>query len=426
MSDGYIEKMQRLENEFNSLILRADQCYIDKGCKHSKEECLYLQKAMDIQSKMANISLGAEREYHIGQTRELNKRLNETIFAIDPEYFKRKVEEKKNGQSKSRGDSSSSSTSDSNITDLSDETVKNWFKPIPAHSFADVTGMDDVKKKLRSCMDDAKLDRIKEYLGIRKQKSYFFVGPPGCGKTYIVEAFANEFADKDCKYISLNSSDILSKYVGDAEKIVTKLFEVAEEVAKEKPCIVFIDEIDGVCKNRALPNLPEYAASITTAFLTGYNRIKNSDKRIIFLGATNYPERVDSAMLDRVELINIPFPDKECRIMKFKKELGGKICLTDGFSYDEIGELTSKTVYNYRDIERLCDELKIQVMNEVISRYSSEDAAVEALKTGEFGINRSLYLSASSKCRPTPKDSIIKQLEDWNKKYEDGEVDDEV
>lgn len=425
MSDSYIERMQRLENEFNSLILRADQCYIDKGCKHSKEECLYLQKAIDIQSEMANISLGAAREYHIGQRRELNKRLNETIFAIDPEYFKRKVEEKKNGQSKSKGDSSSSSTSGSNIAE------PDWFGDIPAHSFADVTGMDDVKKKLRSCMEDAKLERIKEYLGIRKQKSYFFVGPPGCGKTFIVEAFANEFANKEtdieadkvCKYISLNSSDILSKYVGDAEKIVTKLFEVAENNA---PCIVFIDEIDGVCKNRALPNLPEYAASITTAFLTGYNRIKNSDKRIIFLGATNYPERVDSAMLDRVELINIPFPDKECRIMKFKKELGGKICLTDGFSYDDIGELTSKTVYNYRDIERLCDELKIRVMSEVISRYSSEDAAVEALKTGEFGINRNLYLSVSSKCRPTPKDSIIKQLEDWNKKYEDGEVDDEV
>ncbi len=425
MSDSYIERMQRLENEFNSLILRADQCYIDKGCKHSKEECLYLQKAMDIQSEMANISLGAAREYHIGQRRELNKRLNETIFAIDPEYFKRKVEEKKNGQSKSKGDSSSSSTSGSNIAE------PDWFGDIPAHSFADVTGMDDVKKKLRSCMEDAKLERIKEYLGIRKQKSYFFVGPPGCGKTFIVEAFANEFANKEtdieadkvCKYISLNSSDILSKYVGDAEKIVTKLFEVAENNA---PCIVFIDEIDGVCKNRALPNLPEYAASITTAFLTGYNRIKNSDKRIIFLGATNYPERVDSAMLDRVELINIPFPDKECRIMKFKKELGGRICLTEGFSYDEIGELTSKTVYNYRDIERLCDELKIRVMSEVINRYSSEDTAVEALKTGEFGINRSLFLSVSSKCRPTPKDSIIKQLEDWNKKYEDGEVDDEV
>lgn len=112
--------------------------------------------------------------------------------------------------------------------------------------------------------------------------------------------------------------------------------------------------------------------------------------------------------------------------MKFQRELGGKINLTDGFSYDEIGELTDKTVYNYRDIERLCEELKNHVMSEVISRYRSEDKAIEALKSGEFGINKELYLAVSGKCRPTPKDSIIEQLEEWNKKYEEGEFDGEL
>ena len=418
MADYYMDKIQRLENTCNSWIQKADQIFIDNDCRHSKEECQCLQRAISIRSEMANLSFGVEREYQIRRMNELNKRLNEAIFAIDPEFFKRKSEEKKSGKSKPK--SSSSVASSSSVSAPPDETVQGWFKNIPSHSFDDVTGMEDVKKKLKACMEDAKLERIKDYLGIRKQKSYFFVGPPGCGKTYIIEAFAHEFADADCKYLSLNSSDILSKYVGDAEKIVTKLFEVAEDNA---PCIVFIDEIDGVCKNRSLPNLPEYAASITTAFLTGYNRIKNSDKRIIFLGATNYPALVDSAMLDRVELINIPFPDKKGRIMKFQRELGGKINLTDGFSYDEIGELTSKTVYNYRDIERLCEELKYHVMSESVNRYKSEDRAIEALKSGEFGINKELYLAVSDKCKPTPKDSIIKQLEEWNKKYEDGEFD---
>lgn len=423
MADYYMDKIQRLENTCNSWIQRADQCFIDNNCKHSKEECQYLQRAINVRSEMANLSFGVEREYQNRRMRELNKRLNEAIFAIDPEFFKRKSEEKKTGRSKPKGEGSGAAASSGNVSDPSDETVNGWFKDVPSHSFADVTGMEDVKKKLKACMEDAKLEKIKDYLGIRKQKSYFFVGPPGCGKTYIIEAFAHEFADSDCKYLSLNSADILSRYVGDAEKIVTKLFEVAEDNA---PCIVFIDEIDGVCKNRSLPNLPEYAASITTAFLTGYNRIKNSNKRIIFLGATNYPALVDSAMLDRVELINIPFPDKKGRIMKFQRELGGKINLTDGFSYDEIGELTDKTVYNYRDIERLCEELKNHVMSEVISRYRSEDKAIEALKSGEFGINKELYLAVSGKCRPTPKDSIIEQLEEWNKKYEEGEFDGEL
>lgn len=421
MADYYMDKIQRLENMCNSWIQRADQCFIDNDCKHSKEECQCLQRAINIRSEMANLSFGVERDYQNRRMKELSKRLNEAIFAIDPEFFKRKSAEK--NQNKSKSGSSSPAAPTSNAPDLPDDTVKGWFKDIPAHSFDDVTGMDEVKKKLKACMEDAKLERLKDYLGIRKQKSYFFVGPPGCGKTFIIEAFAHEFADADCKYLSLNSADILSKYVGDAEKIVTKLFEVAEDNA---PCIVFIDEIDGVCKNRSLPNLPEYAASITTAFLTGYNRIKNSDKRIIFLGATNYPALVDSAMLDRVELINIPFPDKEGRIMKFRKELGGKINLIDGFSYDEIGELTDKTVYNYRDIERLCDEIKNRIMIEAVERYSSESAAIEALRSGEFGVSKELFMEACGKCRPTPKDSIIEQLAKWNKKYEDGEFSEET
>lgn len=420
MADYYIDKIQRLENICNSWIQRADQAFLDNDCKHSKEECQCLQRAINTRSEMATLSIGVERDYHTRRMHELNRRLNEAIYAIDPEYFNKKNAEKKAAKSKSDGLGKDIAAPVKNSPEVSDETIQRWFKDIPSHSFDDVKGMNDVKKKLKACMEDAKLERIKDYLGIRKQKSYFFVGPPGCGKTYIIEAFAHEFADDGCKYLALNSADILSRYVGDAEKIVSKLFEVAEDNA---PCIVFIDEIDGVCKNRSLPNLPEYAASITNAFLTGYNRIKNSDKRIIFLGATNYPAQVDAAMLDRVELINIPFPDKAARIMKFQSELSGRINLTDGFSYSEIGDLTEKPIYNYRDIERLCDELKISVMNEALNRYNSEEAAIDALKSGEIGINKELYMAASKKCRPSPKDSIIEQIKAWNKKYADGEFD---
>ena len=235
----------------------------------------------------------------------------------------------------------------------------------------------------------------------------------------MIKAFAHELVNKDYKYLSLVGSDILSKYVGDAEKTITRLFEVAEENA---PCIVFIDEIDGVCKNRSLPNLPEYAASITTAFLTGYNRINASDKPIIFIGATNYPNQVDNAMLDRVELINVPFPDQAGRVLKFRQELGKCIQLTDGFTFEAMGEITEsdneEEQYNYRDIERLCEELKVMVMDNVMNLYPSEDAAVQALKAGTYGINRQLFEEGRKRCLPTPKKSIIKELREWRKQFE--------
>ena len=143
-------------------------------------------------------------------------------------------------------------------------------------------------------------------------------------------------------------SDILSRYVGEAEKIITRLFEEAE---KNAPCIVFIDEVDGVCKNRSQPNLPEYAASLTTAFLTGYNRINSSDKPIIFIGATNYPNQVDNAMLDRVELVRVPFPDTDARESAFRRQFSKLITLEDGFTFEDIADATA--TYNFRDIDRL-------------------------------------------------------------------------
>ena len=230
--------------------------------------------------------------------------------------------------------------------------------------------MEELKGKLRQCVVDTRVGKLKDYLGIPKLHSFFFIGPPGCGKTFIVEAFAHELMEQDYKYLSLAGSDILSRYVGDAEKIVSRMFQEAEDQA---PCILFVDEIDGVCKNRSLPNLPEHSATLTTAFLEGVNQITDSEKTIIFIGATNYPGRVDNAMMDRVELIRVPLPDKEARAHAFKrhfekevkrpedeggdkaekkpKEFEQTVQFAEGFGFDDMAEDTN--MYNYRDIDRL-------------------------------------------------------------------------
>lgn len=421
MDDLYLEKMQKYQNLCLAWIQKADQEFLDNDCQHTKQECYYLQQAVNLRSEMARISIGGEQEYHKRKARELNARIAEIIRIIDPEYMKRKAQEakEKNASKGKPGVKASSSGSKSRASsEVDDEEVKSWFKEMPSVSFDDVTGMEELKKKLRKCIMDAKLDEIKEYLGIRKQQAYVFVGPPGCGKTYIIKAFAHELSSKDYKYLSLVGSDILSKYVGDAEKTVSRLFEEAE---KNAPCIVFIDEIDGICKNRSLPNLPEYAASITTAFLTGYNRIHELDKHIIFIGATNFPTQVDNAMLDRVQLISVDFPDAAGRTLKFRQELASRLTLAEGFTFEDMGAATEKGAegpYNYRDIERLCGELKELVIDTIMPAYESQSAAIDAMRSGRFRVTRELFEKALNKCRPTPKQEIIREIEEWKKKFE--------
>lgn len=408
MEDSYIKKMNMKENLCMELLHKADEEYARNNNRHTKQECAYLQQAANLRSEMASMSTGETRAYQQRKLNELNRKITSVIMEVDPEFMKRYKENKQKEKSLKNGSSGKTSSDGKPL----DETTASWFKEAPKHSFADVSGMHDLKEQLRECIANAKLKHLEEYLEMKKLHSYFFIGPPGCGKTYIIEAFAHELMNKNYTYLSLTGSDILSRYVGEAEKIVTRLFEEAEN---HTPCIVFIDEIDGVCKNRSLPNLPEYASSITTAFLTGYNRINASGKEIIFIGATNYPNQVDDAMLDRVELVRVPFPDQEARKRAFSHSLKALISLEDDFSFDDMAVQTEK--YNYRDIDRMVARLKKEIKKRVIHEYHDEQEAIEVLKSGDFRLTRELFESVQANFLPTPKDEIEKELDEWEQRF---------
>ena len=161
--------------------------------------------------------------------------------------------------------------------------------------------------------------------------------------------------------------------------------------------------------------LPEYAASLTTAFLTGYNKINHSDKPIIFIGATNYPNQVDNAMLDRVELVRVPFPDKEARTFSFEKHFRSILSLEEGFTFEDMADKTD--MYNYRDIDRLSSRIKTMVLKAVMQEYKEESRALESLENGEYRLTRALFEEAQKNCLPTPKEDIIRELDEWEDKF---------
>lgn len=409
MEDSYIRKMNMKENICMELLQKAEEEYIRNNNRHTKQECAYLQQAANLRAEMASMSTGETRAYQQRKLNELNRKITNVIMEVDPEFMKRYKENKQKEKQLKNGSGAGKTSNGKPL----DETVASWFKEAPKHSFSDVSGMYELKEQLKECIANAKLKNLEKYLEMKKLHSYFFIGPPGCGKTYIIEAFAHELMNKNYTYLSLTGSDILSRYVGEAEKIVTRLFEEAEN---HTPCIVFIDEIDGVCKNRSLPNLPEYAASITTAFLTGYNRINSSGKEIVFIGATNYPNQVDDAMLDRVELVRVPFPDQDARKRAFSHSLKDIVHLDEGFSYDDMAERTEK--YNYRDIDRMVGRIKKEILKRVIRQYPEEQDAIEALKSGEFCLTRELFEHIQENFLPTPKDEIEQELDEWEKRFE--------
>lgn len=424
-NDGdYISRIRSMESQCAIYEQQAEDEYRSKG-RHTKQECIYLQQAADLRQEMATISTGGVQEYQQRKKRELDMRIREIVGILNPELLRRfdAGQVKKGGSAKAGTKAGTGAASGAGGTAAaakgkdSDIDVSKWFKEIPLHTFDDVAGMDDLKEKLRQCVVDTRVGKLKEYLGIPRLHSFFFIGPPGCGKTYIVEAFAHELMEQNYKYISLTGSDILSRYVGDAEKIVSRMFQEAEENA---PCILFVDEIDGVCKNRSLPNLPEHAATLTTAFLEGFNRIneRKDPKTIIFIGATNYPGKVDNAMMDRVELIRVPFPDRGAREHAIRRQFKDILQFDADCSYDFMAEATE--MYNYRDIVRLCNRLKNEIVRDIMTKYSDEEAAINALKDCSYMVERKQFETAKQNCLPAPKDAIIRSLDEWEEQYRRG------
>ena len=404
MTSDYIEKMQRKENLCRAYIQKADEAYRIVG-KHCAEEGRNLQEAIRLQNEMAEISDGEERNFHLRRQKELETRLREVVKEVSPETYLKIVRKTSSKGSTNTNNAASSSSPASGEDAVSQQTIEGWFKESPDHSFEDVAGMKDLIAQLKNCVQDTRLVKIREYMHMRQLHSFLFIGPPGCGKTYIVEAFAHELMEKDYRYMSVDASDILSRYVGDAEKIISRLFEEAE---KNAPCILFLDEIDGVCKNRSIRDLPVWASNMTTAFLTAYNRIQSSDKPVILLGATNYPTQVDSAMMDRVQVIRIPFPDEEARAHAFRLKFEKFIQLEEGFSFQEIARMTDS--WNYRDIDRLTEQVKKRILEEVLEKYKTQEAAVGAMESGEYRLTRDTFEEAFGRYRPSPKEAVIREL----------------
>ena len=178
---------------------------------------------------------------------------------------------------------------------------------VPNVGWADIGGAGDAQDKLREGIElPLKNPEAFRRLGIRPAKGFLLYGPPGTGKTLLAKAVAKE---SEANFISIKSSDLLSKWFGESEQQISRLFARARQVA---PCVIFIDEIDSLVPARGSSgNEPQVTARVVNTILAEMDGMEELSS-VVLVGATNRPGLVDPALLrpGRLdELVYVGTPD---------------------------------------------------------------------------------------------------------------------
>ena len=208
----------------------------------------------------------------------------------------------------------------------------------PNVKWSDVAGLSGAKEALKEAVIlPIKFPHL--FTGNRKPwKGILLFGPPGTGKSYLAKAVATEA--NNSTFFSVSSSNLVSKWLGESEKLVKNLFDLARS---HKPAIIFIDEIDSLCSSRS-DNESESARRIKTEFLVQMQGkgdllvfvyhyryrffphilgVGADNDQILVLGATNIPWVLDAAIRRRFEKrIYIPLPEEEARYSMIKMNIG--------------------------------------------------------------------------------------------------------
>jgi len=228
----------------------------------------------------------------------------------------------------------------------------------PCVKWSDIAGLEGAKEALK----EAVILPIKfPHLFTGKRipwKGILLFGPPGTGKSYLAKAVATEA--NNSTFFSVSSSDLVSKWLGESEKLVKNLFELARQ---HKPSIIFIDEVDSLCSSRS-DNESESARRIKTEFLVQMQGVGTDNEGILVLGATNIPWVLDAAIRRRFEKrIYIPLPEEHARLIMLKQNLGNTYHL---LTEADLKTLATKTEgYSGADISIVVRDALMQPVRKV-------------------------------------------------------------
>ncbi|MDR3075564.1 MAG: CDC48 family AAA ATPase [Candidatus Methanoplasma sp.] len=194
------------------------------------------------------------------------------------------------------------------LADIEPSGMREVFVETPKTTWDDIGGLGHIMKEIEEVFIPTEEHKSFETLGIEPGKALLLYGPPGTGKTLIAKAVANE---SGANFISVNGPEIASKWMGESEQAIRKIFKKAKQMA---PCIIFFDEIDSIAPIRGDGDSQAWSR-VVAQLLTSIDGIE-SVNRVMIMAATNRPDAIDPALLrpGRIDrMILVGKPDLEAR-----------------------------------------------------------------------------------------------------------------
>ena len=302
---------------------------------------------------------------------------------------------------------------------------KKWFSDeVPDLNFTNIIGVQEVKDAFMVDIVAPLRPEFQEFYrlfrGDQIGTQLLLYGPPGTGKTFIIKCLAGAL---NCKIAIISISEVLASVVGIAEKNIRDIFEEAQQYER---CVIFFDEIDGLCGDRSSDDARNTKAILTTLLtcMDGFMKSKRDDQLRIIVGATNLPWKLDAALKrgGRFEKqIYVPLPDEIAR-KKFIEEDLNKIPHDADVQVDMLVKMLDG--YSGADIKAIMRQISnkplrravVSVMNgdkqaAYAEKVTSADCA-EVIKSYINSVNSEMLLRYEAYSRGISYEDLLKRLKE--------------